>query len=78
MASWTPRAVGDKALACLLRALPGTRVNGTDPEAERSPTQAALRLARDERGPVSRELWEAQAFALTLNLQEGGVFTWSD
>ncbi len=35
-------------------------MNGTDPEAERSPTEAALRLARDEGGPVFRELWEAQ------------------
>ncbi len=35
-------------------------------------------LARDEGGPVFREAWEAQAFALTLTLHERGVFTWSE
>ena len=29
-------------------------------------------------GPVFREPWEAQAFALALSLQERGVFTWSE
>ena len=35
-------------------------------------------LARDEGGPVFREAWEAQAFALTLTVHERGVFTWSE
>ena len=30
----------------------------------------------DESGPVFREPWEAQAFAMTLALYERGVFTW--
>jgi len=33
---------------------------------------------RDEAGPVFREPWEAQAFAMTLALHEQGVFSWSE
>jgi nitrile hydratase accessory protein len=33
-------------------------------------------MPRDENGPVFREPWEAQAFAMTLALQERGLFTW--
>ena len=32
----------------------------------------------DDRGPVFAEPWQAQAFALTLNLHEAGHFTWSE
>lgn len=32
----------------------------------------------DESGPVFREPWEAQAFAMTLTLYERGLFTWSE
>ena len=32
----------------------------------------------DAEGPVFREPWEAQAFAMALALHEGGVFTWSE
>lgn len=32
----------------------------------------------DETGPVFREPWEAQAFAMTLALHERGLFTWSE
>src|SRR6201993_3924179 len=35
-------------------------------------------LPRDEGGPVFREPWEAQAFALAVALNERGVFTWSE
>ena len=35
-------------------------------------------LGRDESGPVFREAWEAQAFALALALHERSVFTWSE
>ena len=30
----------------------------------------------DDEGPVFKEPWEAQAFALTLKLHEAGHFTW--
>ena len=32
----------------------------------------------DVDGPVFREPWEAQAFAMALTLHERGVFTWSE
>ena len=32
----------------------------------------------DDHGPVFREPWEAQAFAMTLALYERGVFTWNE
>jgi nitrile hydratase accessory protein len=35
-------------------------------------------LPRDEGGPVFREPWEAQAFALAVALNERGVFTWGE
>ena len=33
-------------------------------------------MPRDVDGPVFREPWEAQAFAMTLALHERGLFTW--
>ena len=35
-------------------------------------------LPRDADGPVFREPWQAQAFAMTLALHERGVFTWTE
>lgn len=35
-------------------------------------------LPRDEDGPVFREPWEAQAFAMALTLHERGLFTWKE
>jgi len=35
-------------------------------------------IPRDEEGPVFREPWEAQAFALTLRLHEQGLFGWEE
>jgi len=44
-----------------------------------SPTPSELpSLPRDEDGPVFREPWEAQAFAMTLWLHEQGHFTWPE
>ena len=40
---------------------------------------AALpRLPDDDGGPVFREPWEAQAFALAVKLSEAGHFTWKE
>src|SRR5438270_10321628 len=36
------------------------------------------RLPRDLDGAVFREPWEAQAFALAVQLQEQGLFTWDE
>ena len=35
-------------------------------------------LPRDDGGPVFREPWEAQAFALAVVLQERGLFGWDE
>jgi nitrile hydratase accessory protein len=35
-------------------------------------------LPVDASGPVFREPWEAQAFALALSLQERGAFSWTE
>ena len=43
-----------------------------------SPVEALPDLPRDEDGPVFREPWEAQAFALAVALHEEGVFTWPE
>ena len=37
-----------------------------------------LDVPRDDDGPVFREPWEAQAFALALSLHERGVFSWTE
>ncbi|AJG23356.1 nitrile hydratase accessory protein [Cupriavidus basilensis] len=50
------------------------------------PLPASLRAMRaalpalpcDSTGPVFREPWEAQAFALALALHERGAFTWTE
>ena len=46
------------------------------PEAER--IAALPRLPRDEGGPVFAEPWQAQAFALAVNLSKAGHFTWKE
>ena len=43
-----------------------------------SPRQALPGLPMDVSGPVFREPWEAQAFALALALHERGVFSWAE
>jgi nitrile hydratase accessory protein len=35
-------------------------------------------IPRDDDGPVFREPWEAQAFAMALALHERGLFTWKE
>jgi len=35
-------------------------------------------IPSDEQGPVFREPWEAQAFAMALTLHARGVFTWPE
>jgi nitrile hydratase accessory protein len=42
------------------------------------PTPDLPGLPRDAEGPVFREPWEAQAFALVLALHERGLFTWRE
>jgi len=49
-----------------------------DPAAARRATEAVPSIPRDAEGPVFREPWEAQAFALTLQLYDRGLFTWPE
>lgn len=44
----------------------------------RRATDAVASIPRGDEGPVFREPWEAQAFAMAVALQEGGVFTWGE
>lgn len=39
---------------------------------------ALPRIPRDADGPVFREPWEAQAFAMAVRLHEAGHFTWRE
>lgn len=41
-------------------------------------TRALADLPRDDGGPIFREPWEAQAFAMALSLHERGLFTWKE
>ena len=47
----------------------------TSPEKRRHVAEISPGIPRDDDGPVFREPWEAQAFAMTLALQERGLFT---
>src|SRR5260370_33524164 len=46
------------------------------PTAARRAADAVPSIPRDADGPVFREPWEAQAFAMALALHERGLFTW--
>jgi nitrile hydratase accessory protein len=47
-----------------------------DTAAARRAAQEVPSIPRDTDGPVFREPWEAQVFAMALALHERGVFTW--
>src|SRR5262245_25047985 len=49
-----------------------------DPIAARRAAQEVPSIPRDADGPVFREPWEAQAFAMTLALYDRGLFTWPE
>jgi nitrile hydratase accessory protein len=49
-----------------------------DPTDARRAADAIPGIPRDREGPVFREPWEAQAFAMALALQQRGLFTWSE
>ena len=49
-----------------------------DPAAARRATADVASIPRDDDGPVFREPWEAQAFAMALALHERGLFTWPE
>jgi len=49
-----------------------------DEAAARHVAQELPRIPQDNDGPVFREPWEAQAFAMTLTLYQRGLFTWDE
>ena len=49
-----------------------------DPAAARQAAPSLPGLPCDAEGPVFREPWEAQAFAMTVALHEGGLFGWDE
>jgi nitrile hydratase accessory protein len=53
-------------------------MSGTNADAARQALDTVPGMPRDEEGPVFREPWEAQAFAMTLRLFERGLFTWPE
>ena len=53
-------------------------MTSVDPTAARGAAAVLPGLPRDRDGPVFREPWEAQAFAMAVALHERGVFTWTE
>ena len=51
---------------------------GRNEEASRVATGQVASIPRDQEGPVFREPWEAQAFAMALALYDRGLFTWPE
>jgi nitrile hydratase accessory protein len=49
-----------------------------DPEAAARAAAAVPGIPRDADGPVFREPWEAQAFAMALALHARGLFSWNE
>ena len=49
-----------------------------DPNAAENAARAVPGIPRDADGPVFREPWEAQAFAMALALHARGLFSWSE
>src|SRR5262245_54164952 len=49
-----------------------------DPAAARRAREAVPSIPCDAEGPVFREPWEAQAFAMALALHARGVFSWPE
>ena len=50
----------------------------TSTKSARRAIEAIPSIPRDSDGPVFREPWEAQSFAMTLALYNQGLFTWKE
>src|SRR5689334_17010779 len=53
-------------------------MSALDAAARQRAAAAIPGIPRDAGGPVFREAWEAQAFAMALVLHQRGVFTWPE
>src|SRR5947207_892992 len=60
------------------RILSLSRMSDINRTAAQQAAQAVPGMPRDAEGPVFREPWEAQAFAMALALYGRGVFTWPE
>ena len=49
-----------------------------EPDTAKQAAETVPGIPRDDDGPVFRESWEAQTFAMAHLLQKRGVFTWSE
>jgi nitrile hydratase accessory protein len=49
-----------------------------NPRSDNQPLAVLPKLPRDQDGPVFREPWQAQAFALAVKLSQQGHFTWQE
>lgn len=49
-----------------------------DPAAARRAADAVPGIPHDDEGPVFREPWQAQAFAMALHLHDRGCFKWPE
>jgi nitrile hydratase accessory protein len=49
-----------------------------DPQSANEATRTVPGIPHDADGPVFREPWEAQAFAMALALHARGLFTWNE
>ncbi len=50
-------------------------MNSPEPSAAQNPIMVPDQ-PHDRDGPIFREPWEAQAFAMTVSLHKSGLFTW--
>ena len=71
------RCLGEDFGRCL-GILSGAGLMAIDPQAALRATSAVPSIPRDQDGPVFREPWEAQAFAMALALHARGLFTWNE
>src|SRR5262249_43519268 len=55
-----------------------TTLSASDPISESERLATLPRIPRDEEGPVFAEPWQAQAFALAVQLSAAGYFTWKE
>lgn len=53
-------------------------MSALDPTAISCATEAVPSIPKGDDGPVFREPWEAQAFAMAVALHETGLFTWAE
>jgi nitrile hydratase accessory protein len=51
---------------------------GADPHGSGHAVEAVPTIPHDAEGPVFREPWEAQGFAMAVELHERGLFTWTE